>query len=105
MGCQKEIAQKILDKEADYILALKGNQGNTLENVGFSRRNQDLGSLVTCAKVGLWGLFLKRVMRILITEGGRSLRLFRFWLGFGAFETLTILKLQNGSKRLQPLQS
>ncbi|CQB50510.1 ISAs1 family transposase [Vibrio cholerae] len=27
MGCQKKIAQKILDKEADYLLAAKGNQG------------------------------------------------------------------------------
>jgi predicted transposase YbfD/YdcC len=27
MGCQKEIAQKIVDKGADYVLALKGNQG------------------------------------------------------------------------------
>lgn len=27
MGCQKKIAQKILDKEADYLLAVKGNQG------------------------------------------------------------------------------
>lgn len=26
MGCQREIAQKILDKQADYVLALKGNQ-------------------------------------------------------------------------------
>ena len=27
MGCQRDIAQKILDKKADYVLALKGNQG------------------------------------------------------------------------------
>jgi len=27
MGCQREIAAKIMDKKADYILALKGNQG------------------------------------------------------------------------------
>ena len=27
MGCQREIAQTIIDKKADYILALKGNQG------------------------------------------------------------------------------
>jgi len=27
MGCQREIAAKILSKEADYVLALKGNQG------------------------------------------------------------------------------
>lgn len=28
MGCQRDIAQKVLDKKADYILALKGNQGS-----------------------------------------------------------------------------
>ena len=27
MGCQKKIAQKILNKNADYLLAVKGNQG------------------------------------------------------------------------------
>ncbi len=27
MGCQRKIARKIIDKGADYILALKGNQG------------------------------------------------------------------------------
>src|SRR5271165_4756461 len=27
MGCQREIAQTIIDKKADYILGLKGNQG------------------------------------------------------------------------------
>jgi len=27
MGCQKAIAEKIVNKEADYVLALKGNQG------------------------------------------------------------------------------
>jgi predicted transposase YbfD/YdcC len=27
MGCQHDIARKIIDKKADYILALKGNQG------------------------------------------------------------------------------
>ncbi len=31
MGTQKDIASKIVDKKADYLLALKGNQG-TLEN-------------------------------------------------------------------------
>jgi len=27
MGCQRNIARKIIDKKADYVLALKGNQG------------------------------------------------------------------------------
>ena len=30
MGCQKEIAAQIVDNEADYVLALKGNQGQLL---------------------------------------------------------------------------
>jgi len=33
IGCQREIAQTILDKEADYVLALKGNQGHLLADV------------------------------------------------------------------------
>lgn len=35
MGCQKNIAATIVEKEADYILALKGNQGNLHEDVSF----------------------------------------------------------------------
>ncbi len=33
MGCQREIARKIVDKKADYVLALKGNQGTLREDV------------------------------------------------------------------------
>jgi predicted transposase YbfD/YdcC len=33
MGCQRAIAQKIIDKKADYVLALKGNQGTLREDV------------------------------------------------------------------------
>jgi predicted transposase YbfD/YdcC len=33
MGCQRAIAQKIVDKNADYILALKGNQGSLRDDV------------------------------------------------------------------------
>jgi len=31
MNCQKDIAKKIIDKGADYALAVKGNQGNLKE--------------------------------------------------------------------------
>lgn len=34
MGCQRDIAKAILDKMADYVLALKGNQGSLRDNVG-----------------------------------------------------------------------
>ncbi len=33
MGCQTDIAEKIIDREADYVLGLKENQGNLYENV------------------------------------------------------------------------
>jgi predicted transposase YbfD/YdcC len=33
MGCQRDIAQKIIGQKADYILALKGNQGSLREDV------------------------------------------------------------------------
>jgi predicted transposase YbfD/YdcC len=33
MGCQTDIAEKIRDKKADYVLALKGNQGTLHEDV------------------------------------------------------------------------
>jgi predicted transposase YbfD/YdcC len=33
MGCQRDIARKILEKNADYVLALKGNQGTLRDDV------------------------------------------------------------------------
>jgi predicted transposase YbfD/YdcC len=33
MGCQKEIAKTIIEQEADYVLALKENQGHLYEDV------------------------------------------------------------------------
>ena len=33
MGCQRDIARKVLDKGADYVLGLKGNQGSLRKDV------------------------------------------------------------------------
>ena len=41
MGCQKEIAKKIVEKQANYIFGLKGNQGNLLENVETYFKDKD----------------------------------------------------------------
>ena len=38
MGCQKSVAEKIVGKKADYILAVKENQGHLLEEVKDSFR-------------------------------------------------------------------
>ena len=45
MGCQKEIARKIVkEKDADYVLALKGNQGGLFEDVkSLFERAQKIG--------------------------------------------------------------
>jgi len=40
MGCQRDIAQTIIDKKADYILALKGNQGTLRDDVELFAREQ-----------------------------------------------------------------
>lgn len=45
MGCQKTIARKIVDKGADYILAVKENQGELLENI------RDSFQLLPCQSV------------------------------------------------------
>ncbi len=36
MGCQKEIARTIIERGADYVLALKGNQPEMLDRVSGS---------------------------------------------------------------------
>ena len=33
MGCQKEIAQGILDREAGYLLAVRENQGRLYQDI------------------------------------------------------------------------
>lgn len=40
MGCQREIAKKIIDKKADYVLALKGNQGTLHDDVALFANEQ-----------------------------------------------------------------
>lgn len=32
-GCQKDIAEQIVEQKGDYLLALKGNQGHLAEDV------------------------------------------------------------------------
>ena len=44
MGCQTEIAEKIINQRADYMLAVKGNQGTLAEDIadlfaGFEQTN------------------------------------------------------------------
>ena len=42
MGCQRDIATKIIEKKAEYIVALKGNQGTLREDSRFSSTRESL---------------------------------------------------------------
>lgn len=47
MGCQRNIAEKIRDKKADYIFALKGNQGKLHKDIAaFFKEEQRINSKI-----------------------------------------------------------
>jgi predicted transposase YbfD/YdcC len=48
MGCQREIAAKIVEKEADYVLALKGNQGTLRDDVEEFFTEQKVNEYADC---------------------------------------------------------
>lgn len=48
MGCQREIAAKIIEKEADYVLALKGNQGTLRDDVELFFTEQKARQFADC---------------------------------------------------------
>ena len=39
MGCQRKICQQIMDKDADYVIGLKGNQGSCTKTSNCSLRS------------------------------------------------------------------
>lgn len=65
MNCQKKIAEKIVEKKADYVIGLKGNQPTLLENVQlyFKDFKQEIPSYTTLDKGH--GRFEKREYRLL----------------------------------------
>jgi predicted transposase YbfD/YdcC len=42
MGCQRDICQHILDKQGDYVISLKGNQGSLKQDVELFFKDKDL---------------------------------------------------------------
>ena len=46
MGCQKVIVSQIIDNKADYVIGLKGNQGNLFEDVKFYFRSESVPKLL-----------------------------------------------------------
>ena len=50
MGCQRDIAKKIIDNKADYVLALKGNQSSLREDVEVFVAEQKAGFRGRCGR-------------------------------------------------------
>jgi len=46
MGCQRDIAQRVIDKKADYVLALKGNQGSLRDDAELFVTEQKVSGFV-----------------------------------------------------------
>lgn len=46
MGTQKKIAEKIINKKGDYVLALKGNQGNFHEEVKYFMKDSNKNEFI-----------------------------------------------------------
>jgi len=65
MSCQKKIAKKVLENEADYVIALKENQPGLLENISlyFDSFSDELPVLITREKEH--GRIEKREYRLL----------------------------------------
>lgn len=53
MGCQRAIAKQIVDKKADYVLALKGNQGTLHNDVALFVAEQNASAFRTHGPVGV----------------------------------------------------
>jgi len=62
MGCQRDIAQKIIDKKADYVLALKGNHGTLRDDVELFAAEQKASGFADSKSA--------RVRRLMVTTAG-----------------------------------
>jgi hypothetical protein len=61
MGCQRSICEKIIEKKADYVIAVKGNQGNLFEAVKdeFKLKPDEIDWVETVEKQG-GGVYMRR---------------------------------------------
>ncbi len=94
MGAQKEIAQEIIERGGDYILSLKGNQGNIHQDVkqlfdwGFKTKFENI-PYETCSQ---------------INKGHGRIEIRRYWL-LSSVEHLIDAELWSGLKRVGLVES
>ena len=104
MGCQKAIAQHILDRRADYLLVLKANQGNAYEAVrGYSdthcfRRNAALRLVLDAFDDG-HGRLVRR--RVFVCPEAATLEALREWPGLRTVLAAESIRSVNGSGQVE----
>ena len=94
MGTQKEIAQAITEGEGDYILSLKGNQGNI---------HQDVQQLFDWARKSDFQNIAHEVYQTINKDHGR-IEIRRYWL-LESVEKLIDAHLWSGLKRVGLIES
>ena len=94
MGCQKEIAAEIIGKDADYVLSLKGNQGNI---------HQDLEQLFDWA-IKNDGKNMPHQRYQTIEKGHGRIEIRRYWL-MNSVEELIDGDLWTGLKTIGMVES
>jgi predicted transposase YbfD/YdcC len=52
MGCQEKIAEKIVAKEGDYVLAVKENQPSLMDDIKKAFENEEAASIETFSEIG-----------------------------------------------------
>ncbi len=70
MGCQKDIAEQIVKQKGDYLLALKGNQGNFHEEVVSFLKVAKRMILKMSSMI-----FMKKLMRVMVVSRHDALML------------------------------
>ena len=91
MGCQKEIARQIWEAEADYVLALKGNQGHLHREVreyfeeakkrGFPKAGFPKAMPTSCCEESAVGHNRKEVRRCVVSTDVEWLGSYGEWAG------------------------
>lgn len=90
MGCQKKIAKQIIEKESDYVLSLKGNQGSLHEDVTtFFESSLSPEAAVITFDVG-HGRFETRSVRV--TDEIEWLKENHSWVGLRSIIAVTAIR-------------
>jgi predicted transposase YbfD/YdcC len=100
MGCQKRIAQQIVDQKGDYLLQLKANQGNLYEEVKLlfekDLRSDSLDSAYATAESTNGGHGRVEHRRVWTTENVGWCREHKDWEGLRSFICIESQRLING---------